>query len=280
MDRNEALALRREDLLAKTLNDLNSMAEGGRLRVPKNYSIENALRSAWLIIQQTEDKNGSCALEVCTQPSVTAAIVYMVTFGLNPLRNQVYFIVEGNKLKAMRSYFGTIHVAKMCGAVGEPFCGIVYEGDEFDYDIDPMGQKTTITKHKQRLENIRPEKMVAAYGIIGLNSGDKICCIMTTQQIKAAWAHTKTKDGGFQLQHPEEAAKRTVLNRLVKMLINTSDDEYLMGEEHDEDVPERDEYMEENENSVVIDPGAEDTPQVGTPQVAEPEEPEGEEDPF
>ena len=108
----------------------------GELSFPPNYSPSNALKSAWLIIQETQNREKKPALSVCTRESVANALLDTVIQGLSPAKNQVYYIVYGNKLVAMRSYFGTMAVTKRLSGVEDVFAQVIYKDDDFAYTID------------------------------------------------------------------------------------------------------------------------------------------------
>ena len=92
------LAVRKETIDIVTAR-VREFQNKGELYFPSNYVPENALKSAWLTIQETEDKNRKPALEVCTKESIANALLSMVIQGLNPDKKQCYFIVYGNKLQ-------------------------------------------------------------------------------------------------------------------------------------------------------------------------------------
>ena len=101
------------------LEKVQKFESNGQIFFPENYSPENALKSAWLKLQEIKDKNSRLALQVCTKPSIANALFNMVIQGLNPAKNQCYFIPYGDQLTLMRSYFGTIAVAKQFGEIKE-----------------------------------------------------------------------------------------------------------------------------------------------------------------
>ena len=99
------------------MNSIAKFTKEKRLVLPTNYSAENALKIAWLKILETTDRNGKKALEVCTPESVGNALLEMSIMGLNPAKNQCYFIVYGNKLTLFPSYFGKITALKRIDGV-------------------------------------------------------------------------------------------------------------------------------------------------------------------
>lgn len=217
------------DLVDTVAVKVRSYTEKGELLLPANYSVENALKSAWLILQEIQDKNQKPALEVCTKPSIANALLDMAIQGLNPSKKQCYFIVYGQKLLCQRSYFGTMAVAKRVANASNIWAEVVYKGDELEYAIK-RNQKT-ITKHIQRLENINPQTIIAAYCVIEYDQERPAYTeIMTIDQIRKAWAKSRTditKPDSPHVLYPDEMAKRTVINRACKTVINSSSDDSL-----------------------------------------------------
>ena len=204
---------------------IKQFQEDGSIHFPENYSPQNALKSAWLIIQDTQDMNHKKALDVCTQESVANALLNTVIQGLSPAKKQVYYIVYGSKLEAQRSYFGTMAVTKRLHGVTDVFAQVIYEGDEFEFEINHGCKK--VTKHTQKLENIDNAKIIGAYATVIY--GDKeFTEIMNKAQIEKAFSKSKMKTNSVQKDFVEEMSKRTVINRTCKMFVNTSDDSDLV----------------------------------------------------
>ena len=220
------------DNVAKQISALQSE---GRLRLPPNYSPENALYSAWLKLQTITDKNGRPALHVCTKESITNALLDMVIQGLSPAKNQCYFIPYGNQLVMQRSYFGTACVTMQVLKTNRPpVAAVIYKGDEFEYVVEAANKK--VTKHVQRLENVKKENIIGAYCTIFPPNHEPYTEIMTIEQIHQAWRQSKMnpfdemgnlRPDSTHAKFAEEMAKRTVLNRACKMFINSSDDSSL-----------------------------------------------------
>ncbi|MBA7632342.1 hypothetical protein ES703_39886 [subsurface metagenome] len=247
---------------AKIVESVTKILHGytakGELILPQDYSIDNALKSAWLVLQETVDKDKQPALTVCSQASIANAFLDMAVQGLNPAKKQMYFIVYGKKLMCMRSYFGTMAVAERVAKASDIWAEVVYEGDVFEYEINH--NRKTVTKHAQKLENIKPGKIVAAYCVVEFSDGRSAYTeIMTMEQIKKSW--TKSKQSGANSVHtefPEEMCKRTIINRTCKPLINASSDSNLFlthFNRTDEEVSEGElaTEIEENANQEIID---------------------------
>ena len=105
-------ALKEKDITATVLERIKELQSTRALTLPKDYSPENALKSAYIILQETVDKDKKPVLSVCTTASIASCLLDMVVQGLSPLKKQCYFIAYGSKLTLSRSYFGSIAIAK------------------------------------------------------------------------------------------------------------------------------------------------------------------------
>lgn len=227
-----------ENISEQVLSRIEQFQKDGSIILPKNYSVENHMKSAWLALQEVEDKEHHKALQICTKESIANSLLDMALQGLSVSKNQGYFIVYGNKLVFKRSYFGTIALAKRAGRmVSEPVANVIYEGDDFQYEIDPKTAKVAIIKHSQKLENIDNSKIKGAYALVTLADGTTQVTIMSMQQIRAAWGQGATKGNSpAHKNFAEEMAKKTVIGRACKVIINSSGDAWLYdGKEDDAD---------------------------------------------
>ena len=227
-----------ENISEQVLSRIEQFQKDGSMILPKNYSVENHMKSAWLALQEVEDKEHHKALQICTKESIANSLLDMVLQGLSVSKKQGYFIVYGNKLIFQRSYFGTIALAKRAGGmVSEPVANVIYDGDDFQYEIDPKTAKVAIVKHSQKLENIDNSKIKGAYALVTLADGTTQVTIMSMQQIRAAWGQGATKGNSpAHKNFAEEMAKKTVIGRACKVIINSSDDAWLYdGKEDDAD---------------------------------------------
>lgn len=227
-----------ENISEQVLSRIEQFQKDGSMILPKNYSVENHMKSAWLALQEVEDKEHHKALQICTKESIANSLLDMVLQGLSVSKKQGYFIMYGNKLIFQRSYFGTIALAKRAGGmVSEPVANVIYDGDDFQYEIDPKTAKVSIIKHSQKLENIDNSKIKGAYALVTLADGTTQVTIMSMQQIRAAWEQGATKGNSpAHKNFAEEMAKKTVIGRACKAIINSSDDAWLYdGKEDDAD---------------------------------------------
>lgn len=286
---NNQVAVVEKNIVDGVVNRVREFQSNGELVFPDNYIPENALKSAFLVLQETQDKNYKPVLETCTKPSISNALLSMVVQGLNPDKKQCYFIAYGNKLQLQRSYFGAMHVAKTVDPnIEEIYAAVVYEGDDFEYEI--KHGKERVIKHTQKLGNINKDKIIAAYATILYKDGRELSTIMTIDQIKQAWKQSSTKPvdekgnikiGSTHDKFTEEMAKKTVVNRACKYVINSSSDTNIIAKfakELDSEIAEAetDAIIEENANIQMLD-FDEDTGEILNGEVVD-EEPEVVED--
>ena len=217
--RNELQTILANDVeLADSLfNTFNEMYDNGQLHVPENYSIGNALKSALNVILTSEqcDKLLACSVE-----SKKQALTEYVVQGLDASKKQAYFIPYGNKMQLMRSYFGDVCVTKQTGLIKDVYAVVIYEGDIIEIGFDDYGRETLID-HKTSFLN-RDNKIIGAYGVAVGQNDYKMYSFMTRKELEASWDMSKAKTSKFLNNFQQEAAKRTVIRRLVKMIFNTS----------------------------------------------------------
>jgi recombination protein RecT len=228
-NKGNALALIKKDVVDVVGKKVQEFVSRGELHLPPNYSVENAMKSAWLILQNTFDKDKRPVLQVCTKDSIANALLDMAVQGLNPAKKQGYFIAYGKQLVFQRSYFGTMAVTKRVAGAKDIFAEIVYKGDEFEYTIK-NGNKY-ITKHVQRIENVDPGNIVAAYCTIIFDDDRQFTDVMTWPEIQKAWSKSKMnpeKEGSTHKEFAQEMARKTVINRACKRYLNSSDDGSLL----------------------------------------------------
>ena len=195
------------------------------LAFPKDYNVANALTGAYLILKETVDKDKRPVLESCSQASIVNSLMEMATLALNVNKKQGYFIAYGGKCQFQKSYFGNITLARRNG-LKKISAEIIYEGDTFKYHI--VNGEKVIDEHTQDFMNIDNDKIKGAYAVGTMIDGSQIVEIMNINQLKKAWnqrlgglqedaasTHTKFKD---------QMSKKTVINRLCKMIANTSTD--------------------------------------------------------
>lgn len=226
---------RKNDMDAVTKR-VQQFITGRELTLPANYSPENAMKSAWLMLQETVDRDKRPALQVCTRESVYNALLSMAVQGLNPDKKQCYFIVYGKKLCLQKSYFGSMHVAKTVDPdIVDIYGKTVYADDEFEYEIHHG--KEVVTKHAQKLQNIQADKIIGAYATIVYQDGRELSTVMTFDQIKQAWKQSQMrpiddkgniKAGSTHDKFTADMCEKTAISKACKYVINSSSDQSII----------------------------------------------------
>ncbi len=249
------------ELTNRVADRVDEMQEQGRLDLPDNYSAKNALKSAYLELQEVKDKNGNPVLEVASKSSIFNALLDMVTQGLNPAKDQGYFIAYGKSLQFQRSYFGSIAVLKRVTDALDVRAQVIYEGDKIDYEVD---RGTYIIKsHEQNIQNKLKGKVIGAYATIIFENKADYTELMTINEIKAAWSQGNyNPDSNYDGAHENfagEMAKKTVIQRACKKYINSSSDDHLLlsainnEKQHEEQVEQEKEEKMGAADTIIID---------------------------
>jgi len=231
------LAISKHDFVDVVAAKVRGFIDNGELFLPKNYSPDNSLKSAWLQLQSVVNKDNKPALTHCTKDSIANALLDMIVQGLNPMKQQCYWIVYGDKLTCQRSYYGAMAVAQMVEPkIGEFAYAVVYEGDTFKYGIK-TGKKA-VSEHTQEIENVDKKKIKAAYCIALDKAGEPLRTeIMTIDEITQAWKQSKmspigddgkVKESSVHGKFSSQMALKTVINRTCKLIINASSDNALL----------------------------------------------------
>lgn len=208
------------ELVTMVNNNIEDMKNNEGLSLPPDYSVGNALNSAYLILSDTS--KGQPLLDKCDQGSVIKALMNMAIQGLSPAKNQCYFIPYGNQLVMQRSYFGSISVVKRLSNVKDIQAQVVHRDDTFK--IGGENGVLVVKEFEPSFENL-DKPIIGAFAWVEDLNGNRTYTVMTKKDIDTSWSHAKTKK--VQNEFPEEMAKRTVINRAAKFYINSSSDNDL-----------------------------------------------------
>ena len=253
-NKNTSIAPTQEKQVAiteKVRQQIEDLQNKGQIAIPKNYSPENALKMAWLGLQEVKDRNNNLAIRVCKPDSIHQALFNMVIQGLSPAKKQCYFIVYGDQLTLMRSYLGAIAVTKRLEGVKDVKGYALYDGDVFETEYDINTASIKVVKYQPAFDNIDIKAVKGAFAIVLGEDGPIHTEIMTLAQIKAAWNQGATKGGsGAHNNFTDQMAIKTVVNRACKKYWNTSDDsDLLIGAIND--TPDKDDV--ENDTRTVVE---------------------------
>ncbi len=226
------------------LNRIAALQKGG-ITVPKGFSADNQIYLAFLkLTGMTDPSSKKPVLSLVTPQSVANAMLTMCLKGLSMEKGQCTFIRYGNELQFQQEYHGTVALAKRYGA-GDPQAQVIYEGDDFEYEINPKTGKKVVKKHIQKLQNINNDKIVGAWCLVPYAEHpdwEPKVEVMTMDEIRRSWMQGATKgQSPAHRNFPQEMAKKTVIGRACKLFVSTSDDAGVYGTD---DSPEWQESQE------------------------------------
>jgi len=170
------------------------------------------------------------------------------------MQKQGYFIVYGNELQFMPSYFGDRAMAERTG-ITDIVARVVYDTDEFSCEfVDGYPVIKHIFGVKEKI--VKEASFIThAYCLFTLPNGRRAGDVMTFAQILKSWAHSKDPNRKSQNDSPEEMAKRTVTRRALKPYINSFiGDDVITNENEDQVIvleQDNDEIQEHETSSEV-----------------------------
>lgn len=257
----------KKDLVNNVQERVKDLTQENNLNLPKNYSLGNAMNSAWLKLQETK-RNGKSVLQTCSKTSVANALFDMAIQGLNPSKSQCYFVPYGNKLVLQRSYLGTVAAAKRMADIEDIVGRIIYKDDEFEYEI--VAGNVKIAGHKQTFKNRNSDNAIGAYAVISFNDDrPDYVELMNLDEIEDAWSQGQIfKKGKKQTNIPHEKfktemMKKTVISRAAKKYINSSNDSGALAQSFNrsaevQNKEEMDKEIEEEANQTDFDKAVEE----------------------
>lgn len=216
-----------KNITDKVMNTLTLYQQQGTVAFPQNYSVGNALKAAYLIYQN------DVKLQKCTNTSVANALLDMCISGLNPSKNQCYFVPMGDQCTLMTSYFGKQTMVKRIKGVIDVRSDVIYRDTGYELTLDMFGNDDIKITVPCPLDKRKAENIIGAWARIILDSEvwevETYTAIMTLEDIQNAWsmgsAYGKSK---AHQKFMAEMAKKSAINRCIKNFINTRDDQDIL----------------------------------------------------
>jgi hypothetical protein len=222
--KNEIKKIEEKAITDVVFNRVQNLQANGAIDFPANYSVGNALKSAFLILKEAVTRDKKPVLQACSQESIANTLLDMVVQGLNPAKQQCYFIPYGNQLTLSRSYLGTIALTKRLKGVKDVVAYPVYKNDKLDIGFDILTGKTKINEFKPALDH-KAQDLIGALGIVVGQNEILYLEYMNMDQIKNAWNQGTMKGNSpAHKNFPDQMAIKTVINRVCKKYVNTADD--------------------------------------------------------
>lgn len=212
-----------EQTTTDILNRVNTMETTGELSLPKGYNAGNALKSAWLYLQNIETRSKQKAIDVCSKNSICNCLLDMVLKGEYPNKH-CYFIPCGQELTYWEKYTGRYMRAKRDTEIDRINAQVIYSGDNFVYTVDGNGEYQLV-KHETSLKNIDIQKILGAYAVVIMKDGSKHLEVMTMAQIRNSWNQgSMNGKSGAHVNFTDQMAKKTVISRACKIALDSAQD--------------------------------------------------------
>lgn len=226
-ENKQQVAVQQKNITEQVLAKIETFKSAGELRLPADYSPENALKAAYLVLLETKTRDGKPVMEACTKESIANSLLKMVVWGLSPLKKQCDFIAYGDKLSCDPEYTGNIALAIRYGGLKHHKANAIFKGDDFKFEVGLDGRRKLV-HHKQELESIGGD-VIGAYVTYELEDGTQDMEIMNITQIRNAWMQGGSKgNSNAHKNFSDQMAIKTVYNRMCKLLIRASNDAPLM----------------------------------------------------
>lgn len=134
---------------------------------------------------------------------------------LNPTINLAYLVPRGGKATLVPSFMGLIEILRNSGSILSMRAGVIYQGDEFDYDLGTNGY----LKHKPQLSPAQNTPKLAAYAIAKMPDGSETFHLMGWNDIMKRKQVAASKNVWNQWE--DEMAIKTVIRNFYKFLPKT-----------------------------------------------------------
>lgn len=220
MTREQKTAKKLQALTESTVNKIMELESEKKLSLPQNFSAQNAVNAARLIIMDDDKLNS------CSTTSIANAMLNMCILGLNPAKKQCYFINYGDRLGLMTSYHGNKMLAmRMNPNIKEIIADVVKEGEVFEFEHLTNGN-FKVTKHEKTLESMDSENYVAGYATVFYKDDtEPKTLVMTWKRILKSWEKSTAKPfdengnlkkNSVHANYTDDMIKRTLINAITK----------------------------------------------------------------
>lgn len=224
-------------VISQAIEQFDNMIAKDHFDLPEKYSYKNAIQQTRFLLNkpiESGQNKGKTILDVCTPQSIMQSVIEMAQKGLNPSKEQCYFIPYGNTCTLSVSYQGKVAIAKREGEdIKDVYGYAVYKDDEFELDFNIINGTYNIKNYNPDVTKWSKDTLIGAFAVI-TNNEDKVKYTeyMTMEQIRSAWDMGAMKGGSpAHKNFPDQMAIKTVKSRAVKSFINSSNDEDLMSYE-------------------------------------------------
>jgi recombination protein RecT len=178
------------------------------LAMPKHMTADRLARIALTEIRKTP------ALAQCNQASFLGAIMQCAQLGLElgGALGHAYLLPYGQTATFILGYRGMIDLARRSGQMVSLTANVVYENDDFKYQLGLHPDVHHIPAETER------GAMTHVYAVANLKGGGVQFEVMSKYDVDKIRAGSKAGKSGPWVSYYEEMAKKTVIRRLFKYL--------------------------------------------------------------
>ena len=215
---NDMTTERPANQVAAFRHQLDGMSDQFKAALPVHIPVERFTRVVMTAVQQTPE------LMTCERRSLWNAAVKAAQDGLLPDGREGAMVIykdkdRGSIVQWMPMIAGIRKKVRNSGEIATWDVQVVHENDEFDYEL---GDEPFI-KHKPTLGD--PGKVIAAYSVCTLKTGEKSREVMSVAAIEKVRAVSRAKDSKFGpwVNWYDEMCRKTVARRHSKALPMSTD---------------------------------------------------------
>lgn len=163
----------------------------------------------------------SQALQKCDQMSILESVMNLANMGLtlNPTMQHAALIPRAGTCTLMPMFQGLTHIACKGGAISKIIAHIVYEKDQFSYEL----ARGEVNHQQNKLEGTGPIKGV--YAQVTYKDGTKQLEVMNIEEVHKirakSVAYQSNKNSGPWVEWEDEMFRKTALKRLLKQVNKT-----------------------------------------------------------
>lgn len=156
--------------------------------------------------------SSNAKLKQCTEQSFLGAMMNAAQLGLEPNTplGQAYLIPYGNQCQFQIGYKGLIDLAHRSGEFTNIYAEVVYENDEFDYEL---GLEPRLIHKPTLIDRGKPIYYYAVYKLKNGGFGFKIMSKEDVEDFRKKYSKAKNSPW---FTNFDEMAKKTVLKQVLK----------------------------------------------------------------
>ena len=222
---NDMTVQPQQNPLVKLNDQLEARSQQFQAALPAHIPVERFKRVVLTAIQHNPK------LATADRPSLFTSAMKAAQDGLLPDGREGALVIYNTKMKVngAEQWVDAVQWMPMIAGIRKKVrnskeiatwdAKVVYERDEFIYE-DGLN---LILKHRPYIGEGDPGKVIAAYSVAKLKTGEVSVEVMTRHQIDRIRALSKSKDRGPWVDHYAEMAKKTVARRHSKVLPMSTD---------------------------------------------------------